>query len=73
MTKLPRVSGRECVKALERAGFRVVRQKGSHIIMRRNEPFAQVVVPDHHELHTGTLRDIIRDTGLTVEEFVDLL
>lgn len=73
MTKPPRVSGRECVRALERAGFSIIRQKGSHIIMRRHEPFAQVTVPDHHELHTGTLRDIIHDAGLTVDEFVDLL
>jgi predicted RNA binding protein YcfA (HicA-like mRNA interferase family) len=73
MTKPPRISGRTCVRALEKAGFSVVRQKGSHIIMRRNEPFAQVTVPDHRELHTGTLRDIIRDAGMTVDEFIDLL
>jgi predicted RNA binding protein YcfA (HicA-like mRNA interferase family) len=73
MTKLPRISGRDCVRALEQAGFRMVRQKSSHIIMRRDKPFAQVVVPDHRELHTGTLRDIIRDAGLTVDEFIELL
>jgi predicted RNA binding protein YcfA (HicA-like mRNA interferase family) len=73
MSKLPRVSGRECAKALARAGFQVVRQKGSHILMRRDEPFAQVVVPDHRELHAGTLRDIIRDAGLMVDEFSELL
>jgi len=43
------------------------------MVMRREDPFAQVVVPDHRELHTGTLHDIIRDAGLTVEEFIDLL
>ena len=73
MSKLPRVSGRECAKALERAGFQIVRRSGSHMILRRDEPFAQVVVPDHRELHTGTLRDIIRDAGLMVDEFRDLL
>jgi predicted RNA binding protein YcfA (HicA-like mRNA interferase family) len=73
MTKLPRISGRECVRALERAGFSVIRQRGSHIVMRRDDPFAQVVVPDHREIHTGTLRDIIRDAGLTIDEFIDLL
>jgi predicted RNA binding protein YcfA (HicA-like mRNA interferase family) len=73
MTKLPRISGRECVRALEKVGFSVVRQRGSHIVMRRDDPFAQVVVPDHRELHTGTLRDIIRDAGLTIDEFIDLL
>ena len=73
MSKLPVVSGRECVRALERAGFYVKRQTGSHIILRRDEPFAQVVVPDHKVLDRGTLRAIIRQAGLTVDEFVDLL
>ena len=73
MSKLPRISGRECVKALKRAGFRFKRREGSHIIMRRDEPFAQVVVPDHKELDRGTLRAIIRQAGLSVSEFMDLL
>jgi predicted RNA binding protein YcfA (HicA-like mRNA interferase family) len=73
VSKLPRVSGRECVRALERAGFFVRRQEGSHIILRRNEPFTQLVVPDHKELDRGTLRAIIRQSGLTVEGFVSLL
>jgi predicted RNA binding protein YcfA (HicA-like mRNA interferase family) len=69
VTQLRRVSGRECVSALEKAGFYKKRQHGSHIIMRRDEPFAQVVVPDHKELDRGTLRAIIRQAGLTVEQF----
>jgi predicted RNA binding protein YcfA (HicA-like mRNA interferase family) len=73
VTKLPRVSGRECVRALEKAGFFVRRQEGSHIILRRDEPFAQLVVPDHKELDRGTLRAIIRQSGLTVEAFVSLM
>ena len=73
MRKLPRISGRECIKALEKVGFYQKRRESSHIIMRRDEPFAQVVVPDHDELATGTLRAIIRDSGLSVEEFVSLL
>ncbi len=72
MSKLPRLSGRECVKVLLRAGFRVRRQEGSHIILRRDEPFAQVVVPDHVELDRGTLRAIIRQAGLSVDEFLKL-
>ena len=71
--KLPRVSGRECVKALEKAGFCIKRQEGSHIILRRDYPFAQVVVPDHKELDRGTLRAIIRQAGLSVDEFVKSL
>lgn len=50
MSKLPRVSGRQCKKALESAGFRFKRQEGSHIILRREIPYAQAVVPDHKEL-----------------------
>ncbi len=73
MSKLPQVSGRDCVEALEKAGFYFKRQEGSHMILRRNEPFAQVVVPDHKELDRGTLRAIIRQAGLNVEEFVKLL
>jgi len=73
MSKLPRVSGRECVKALEKAGFQFKRQEGSHMILRRTDPFAQLVVPDHRELDRGTLRAIIRQTGLSVEEFVKYL
>lgn len=69
MSKLPRLSGQECVARLLRLGFRVVRQRGSHIVMRRDAPFAQVTVPDHKELDRGTLRAIIRQAGLSVEEF----
>ena len=73
MTKLPRISGRECVKALEKQGFYFKRQEGSHIILRRDNPFAQVVVPDHKILDRGTLRGIIRLSGLSVEEFMKQL
>ncbi len=73
MSKLPRLSGREVVSGLLKAGFQVKRQHGSHIILRRDEPFAQTVVPDHREIDTGTLRAIVRQTGLSVEEFVRLV
>jgi len=73
MSKLPVVSGRECVRALEKTGFHFKRQRGSHIILRRDTPFAQVVVPDHRALDRGTLRAIIRQAGLSADEFVDLL
>ncbi len=73
MSKLPRLSGRECIKALEKAGFYFKRQEGSHIVLRRDDPFTQVVVPDHKELDRGTLRAIIRQVGLGVDEFVKLL
>lgn len=73
MTKLPRISGRECVKALGKAGFRFKRQQGSHIVVRRDQPFAQLVVPDHKELDAGTLRAILRQAGLGIDEFHELL
>jgi predicted RNA binding protein YcfA (HicA-like mRNA interferase family) len=73
MSKLPVISGRECLKALSRSGFVLRRHEGSHMILRRAEPFAQVVVPDHKVLDRGTLRGIIRLAGLSVDEFVRLL
>ena len=73
MTKLPRLSGRECVKALGKLGFYFKRQQGSHIILRKDDPFAQIVVPDHKELDRGTLRAIIRQADVTVDEFVNAL
>lgn len=73
MTRLPQVSGRECIRALERAGFYRKHRKGSHVVMRRDSPFAQTVVPEHRELHRGTLRDIIHQAGLTIPAFLDLL
>ena len=50
MTKLPVISGRECVSALAKVGFSLRRQESSHMVLRRDNPFAQVVVPDHREL-----------------------
>ncbi|MDE2900114.1 MAG: type II toxin-antitoxin system HicA family toxin [Chloroflexota bacterium] len=73
MSGLPRVSGRECVRALGRAGFHLRRQKGSHMVLVRQTPFAMVVVPGHRELDTGTLRAIIRQAGLSVAEFSEVL
>ena len=73
MSRLPRISGRECVKALSAVGFYLKRQEGSHLVLRRDDPFTQVVVPDHKELDRGTLRAIISRTGLSVEEFARLL
>ncbi len=73
MSRLPRVSGPEVVVALQKAGFSVRRQHGSHIILRRDAPFAQTVVPNHRQIDRGTLRAILRQTDLSVEEFIRLL
>jgi predicted RNA binding protein YcfA (HicA-like mRNA interferase family) len=74
MAKLPTdLSGRELRAALERAGFVFRRQTGSHMILRRQEPYARVVIPDHKQIRAGTLRRIIADAGLTSDEFLRLL
>jgi predicted RNA binding protein YcfA (HicA-like mRNA interferase family) len=73
MSKLPDVSSRECVKALEKIGFYVDRQKGSHIILYRDDPYAKTVVPKRKSISKGTLRSILKDAGLTVDEFIKLL
>jgi predicted RNA binding protein YcfA (HicA-like mRNA interferase family) len=73
MSKLPVISGAECIKALEKVGFVVNRQRGSHITLVRQETSTQLTVPNHKTIAKGTLRTIIRDSGLTVDEFVDLL
>ena len=75
MTALPAVSGREAIKALCRAGFRVVRQRGSHVRLekRTEDRMIKLTVPLHKSLKKGTLRRIIKDAGLTVQEFNRLL
>ena len=73
MSKLPQVSGPDVVRVLQKLGFTVRRQHGSHIIMRRDDPFAQTVVPNHRQIDRGTLRAILRQTEITAEEFVRLL
>ena len=74
MSILPRISGREAVAALAKVGYEKDRQKGSHIVLRqRAAPHRRLVVPDHRELAPGTLRAIIRQAGLTVEQFNALL
>ncbi|HEX3282188.1 MAG TPA: type II toxin-antitoxin system HicA family toxin [Pyrinomonadaceae bacterium] len=73
MSRLPVISGAECIKALAKIGFVVYRQRGSHITVVRLEPPTQTTIPNHKELDRGTLRAIIRQTGLTIEEFLALL
>ena len=68
MSKLPSISGQECVKVLTKMGFYFKRQQGSHIILRRDNPFAQTVVPNHKELDRGTLRAILRQADIDIEK-----
>jgi predicted RNA binding protein YcfA (HicA-like mRNA interferase family) len=73
VTKLPRISGRDCIAALTRVGFTVRRRESSQVVLRRNDPFAQLVVPNHQELDRGTLSAILRQAGVSIEQFNDLL
>ena len=73
MSQLPVISGKECIKALEKIGFEIIRQRGGHIILAREDPKTTVIVPNHKELDRGTLRAIIRQVDLTVDEFIQLL
>lgn len=74
MSTLPRISGREVVTALAKIGYQLDRQRGSHMILRRAQPpHRRVVVPNHPEVAKGTLRAIIREVGLSVDEFTNLL
>ena len=71
MPKLPHISGAEAVKVLQRLGFEIARQKGSHIVLRRGA--SGCVVPNHRELKTGTLAGALRQAGVSVEEFLSAL
>ena len=68
MPELPRISGKEAIKVFVSLGFRQVRQKGSHVVLRREDQGC--VVPIHKQLAIGTLRSAIRQARLTVETFV---
>jgi predicted RNA binding protein YcfA (HicA-like mRNA interferase family) len=71
MPRLPRISGAEAVRAFQRLGFEIARQKGSHIVMRRGA--SGCVVPNHRELKTGTLAGALRQAGVTAAEFMAAL
>jgi len=69
MGHLPRLSGREAVNVFEKFGWRVARQRGSHIITVKAEATVTLSIPDHDEIAKGTLRSLIRAAGVTVDEF----
>jgi predicted RNA binding protein YcfA (HicA-like mRNA interferase family) len=75
MPRLPRISGAEAVRALERLGFTQVRQRGSHVVLKRVGPerVTGCVVPLHSELALGTLRGILKQAGIDPEDFVAML
>jgi len=73
--KLPRISGEEAIRPLERFGFVAIRQRGSHVILKRQASKEEIscVVPLHRELAVGTLRGILRQARVTPEEFIESL
>ncbi len=73
MSKLPVVSGRELVRVLQKLGFQFDRQKGSHMMLFRENPPTTLSIPDHRELDRGTLRALLRQAGVTPDEFQRLL
>ena len=73
MAVLPVVSGQHVVRAFENAGWKVTRQAGSHIIMIKEGSLVTLSVPAHREIARGTLRGLIRISGLSVEEFTALI
>jgi predicted RNA binding protein YcfA (HicA-like mRNA interferase family) len=73
MPALPVLSGRKTVRAFERLGWQVARQRGSHIIMVRGGEITTLSIPDHKEVAKGTLRSLIRSAGITVDEFTGQL
>jgi predicted RNA binding protein YcfA (HicA-like mRNA interferase family) len=74
VARLPAISGRELVRALEKADFQVDRQRGSHIVMRQGSPpHRRVTVPDHKTIAKGTLRAVLRQAGITSQRLLELL
>ncbi|MFB3885972.1 MAG: type II toxin-antitoxin system HicA family toxin [Thermodesulfobacteriota bacterium] len=74
MRKLPAISGKDLCKILGKIDYSIDHQTGSHIILRNeNPPHRRLTVPNHKEIAKGTLRAILRQAGLTVEEFIELM
>ncbi len=72
MAVLPTLNGREIIKIFAKDGWQMVRQRGSHMILVKEGQMATLSVPDHKEVAEGTLRSLIRSSGLTAEEFTAL-
>ncbi len=75
MPELRRFSGAEAIRALERLGFARIRQRGSHVILKKQTPDGEIgcVIPLHRELAIGTLRGILKQAGVTQEQFIENL
>jgi predicted RNA binding protein YcfA (HicA-like mRNA interferase family) len=73
VSKLGNISGKQAAKAFQKAGWEIIGQVGSHVVMSKPGVRANLSIPQHKDLSIGTLRALIRHTGLTVDEFLQLL
>ena len=75
MPRMPRISSKEAIRALERLGFDQVRQTGSHVVMKQETEDGEIgcVVPLHRELKIGTLSSILKQAQISIEELIDSL
>jgi len=71
MPKLPHISGAQAIRALERLGFVVARQSGSHVVMRKGS--VGCVVPNHKDVKVGTLAGVLRQAGVSADDFLRVL
>jgi predicted RNA binding protein YcfA (HicA-like mRNA interferase family) len=73
MPRMPRISSKEAIRALERLGFEQVRQTGSHVVMKKETEEGEIgcVVPLHRELKVGTLSGILKQSQISIEEFIE--
>jgi predicted RNA binding protein YcfA (HicA-like mRNA interferase family) len=75
MPRMPRISSKQAIRALEHLGFEQVRQTGSHVVMKKEAEEGEIgcVVPLHRELKIGTLSGILKQAQISIEEFIDSL
>ncbi len=73
MPGVPTLSGRQVVRVFRAFGWEAARQKGSHVVLTKDNHMATLSVPDHKEVAKGTLRSLIRSAGITVDEFLDAM
>jgi predicted RNA binding protein YcfA (HicA-like mRNA interferase family) len=73
MAKFPLLPARKVINALIRLGYSIYHQKGSHIVLKSNDEQRTIVVPDHHELDRGTLKVILKQAGIDIEDLLSVL
>ncbi len=72
-SNIPIMSGRDVVGVFEKFGWSIARQKGSHIVMTKQNEIVTLSIPDHREVARGTLRSLIRSANLTIDQFINAI